>query len=98
MGVGVGFSLVFPSLASSSAISFPVMPVWARTLCMCDCVWGPVYLCTIAAMSSLSGWWCCDVGCCMWLLIRYMLLRLSVNMCVSIWVSLYSFDGDEYCV
>jgi hypothetical protein len=34
-GVVSGFSLVFPSLASLSAISFPVMHVWARTLCMC---------------------------------------------------------------
>ena len=40
----------------------------------------------MAAMRSLSGWRCCDVGCCMWLLIRYMLLRLSVNICVSVWV------------
>ena len=40
----------------------------------------------MAAMRSLSGWWCCEVGCCIWLLIKYMLLRLSVNMCVSIWV------------
>jgi hypothetical protein len=61
-GVASGFSLVVPSLASSSAISFPMMLVWARTLCM----WilcGVQYIClTIAAMSSLSGWWCCDVG------------------------------------
>ena len=27
-----------------------------------------------------------DVGCCMWLLIRNLLLRLSLNMHVSIWV------------
>ena len=40
----------------------------------------------MATMRSLSGWWCCEVGCCMWLLIRYMLLRLSVNICVSVWV------------
>jgi hypothetical protein len=40
----------------------------------------------MAAIRSLSGWWCCEVGRCMWLLIRYMLLRLSVNMCVSLWV------------
>ena len=37
-------------------------------------------------MRSLSGWWCCEVGCCMWLLIKYMLLRLFVNMCVYVWV------------
>ena len=40
----------------------------------------------MAFMRSLSGWWCWEVGCCMWLLIRYMLFRLSVNMCVSVWV------------
>ena len=85
-GVGVGFSLSVPSLASVSAISFPMMPVWARTF-GCVIVCGVQYIwCIMAAMSSLSGWWCCEVGCCMWLLIRYILLRLSVNMCVSIWV------------
>ena len=34
-GVAGGFSLSVPSLASISAISFPVMPVWALTLWMC---------------------------------------------------------------
>jgi hypothetical protein len=61
-GVAFGFSLVVPSLASSSTISFPMMHVWARTLCM----WilcGVQYIClAIDAMSSLFGWWCCDVG------------------------------------
>ena len=33
-GVFGGFSLVVPSFASVSAISFPVMSEWARTLCM----------------------------------------------------------------
>lgn len=33
-GVFVGFSWVVPIFASSSAISFPVMPECARTLCM----------------------------------------------------------------
>ena len=37
------FFLVVPSFASVSAISFPVMPEWARTLCMYF-VWGPVDL------------------------------------------------------
>ena len=40
----------------------------------------------MTAISNLSGWWCCDVGCLMWLLIRYILFRLSVNMWVSILV------------
>jgi hypothetical protein len=30
-GVCSGFSKLFPSFARSSASSFPVMPVWART-------------------------------------------------------------------
>ena len=85
-GVASGFSLVVPSFANSSASSLPVMPVWARTLCMCI-LYGVQYICrTIAAMRSLSGWWCCDVGWWIWLLIRYMLLRLSVNMYVSVLV------------
>ena len=33
-GVAVGFSLSVPLLASVSAISFPMMPECARTLCM----------------------------------------------------------------
>ena len=85
-GVCSGFSRLFPSFASSSASSFPRMPVCARTLCM-EILWGVQYIfLTMAAMSNLSGWWCCDVGCCMWLFIRYILLRLSMNMCVSILV------------
>ena len=40
----------------------------------------------MVAMGTLSGWWCWDVGCWMWLLIRYMLLSQFVNMCVSLWV------------
>ena len=34
-GVVVDFSLSAPALASVSAISFPMMHVWALTLCMC---------------------------------------------------------------
>ena len=34
-GVLSGFSLSVPSLASVSAISFPLIPVCARTLCKC---------------------------------------------------------------
>ena len=33
-GVCSGLSKLFPSFARSSANSFPVMPVCARTLCM----------------------------------------------------------------
>ena len=40
----------------------------------------------MVAMRSLSGWGRCEVGCCMWLLIIYMLLRLFVNICVYVWV------------
>lgn len=65
-GVLVGSSLSVPSLASVLPISFQVIPECVCTLWMCM-VWGPVYVAcmwrTIAAMSSLSGWCCCDVGC-----------------------------------
>ena len=47
-GVLYSLYLRFPSLASVSAISLPIMPECARALCAC----------TIAAMSNLSGWWC----------------------------------------
>ena len=85
-GVADGFSLKVPSLASVSVVSFSVMPVWALTLCMyIKC--GVQYIwCIMVAIRSLSEWWCCEVGCWMWLLIKYMLLRLSVNMCVTVWV------------
>ena len=55
-GVFGGFSLVVPSFASVSAISFPVMPAWARTLCMYILCGVQYICCTMAAMSSLSGW------------------------------------------
>jgi hypothetical protein len=55
-GVSYGFSKVFPSFANSSASSFPVMLVCARTLCM-EILWGVQYIFLImAAMSSLCGW------------------------------------------
>ena len=47
---------------------------------------GSIFFCIIVAMRNLSWWWCCEVGCCTWLLIKYMLLRLFLNMCVSVWV------------
>ena len=54
-GVAEGFSLSAPSLASVSAISFPMTHVRALTLCMwIKC--GVQYIwCIIAAMRSLSG-------------------------------------------
>ena len=42
-GVVDGFSLSVSSLASVSAISFPLMPMCARTLCMCI-VYGVQYI------------------------------------------------------
>ena len=63
------------------------MPICALTLCtwiMCGVQY--IWL-MMAVMNSLSGWWCWDVGFCIWLLIRYILLRLSVNICVSLWVA-----------
>ena len=61
-GVAIGFSLSVPLLASVSAISFMLILECARTLCtwiLC----GVQYIwCTMAAMSSLSRWWCYDIG------------------------------------
>ena len=62
-GVLVGFSLSVPSLARVSAISFPMIPECALTLCMWTLCGVQYILCTMAAISNLSGWWCCDVGC-----------------------------------
>ena len=54
-GVVSGFSFSVPSLASVSAISLPLMPMCAFTLCMWI-VCGVQYICrTMAAMSNLSG-------------------------------------------
>ena len=55
----------------------------------------------MVVMRSLSRWWCYEVGCCMWLLIKYILLRLYVNMWVSVCVVCMvcmGVDGDEYGV
>ena len=38
----------------------------------------------MAVVSSLYGWWCCVVGCRMWLFTSKMLLRMSVNMWLSL--------------
>ena len=66
----VDFSLVVPLFASMSTISFPVNHECARTLCMWT-LCGVQCICrTIAAISRLSGWWCCEVGCWIWLFIR----------------------------
>jgi hypothetical protein len=70
-GVLSSFSLVVPAFASSSANPFPVMPKCARTLCMWILCGVQYIFLSMAAMSSLSGWWCCDVGYCIWLFIRY---------------------------
>ena len=48
----------------------------------------PSLLVCILSICSLSGWLCWDEGWRMWLLMRYMLLRLSNNM--------YVFC-DRYC-
>lgn len=62
-GVLVGLSLVVPSFASVSVILFPVIHECARTLCMWT-LCGVQYICCImVAISNLSGWWCCEVGC-----------------------------------
>jgi hypothetical protein len=51
-----------------------------------DCVWGPVNKVYYSNISNFSGWYCCDVGCFMWLFIRNKLLRLSVKMWIFVWV------------
>ena len=62
-GVLVGFSLVVPSFSSVPTILFPAIPECARTLCMWT-LCGVQYICrTMVAISSLFGWWCCEVGC-----------------------------------
>ena len=55
-GVLVGLSLVVPSFASVSAVSFPVIPECAHTLCMWILCGVQYICCTIAAISSLFGW------------------------------------------
>jgi len=73
-----------PFLASLSASSFPVMFVWALTFLMvilCDDCLMAFIMCV---MRSLSGWLFWEEGCLMWLSRRYMMLRLSVKMNVSV--------------
>jgi hypothetical protein len=48
-----------------------------------DFVWGPIYLVYNCCYKHFFGWWLCEDGHLMWLFIRNMLLRLSMNMCVS---------------
>ena len=55
-GVVSGFPFSVPSLASVSAISLPLMPVCALTLCMWIVFEVQYICCTMAAMSNLSGW------------------------------------------
>ena len=54
-GVGVGFSLSVPSFASVSAISLPLMPIWALTLCICTKCGVKEIWCIMVAMRILSG-------------------------------------------
>jgi hypothetical protein len=72
-----------PCFASLFASSFPCMPLCALTLCMCS-VDNLLFICLmISCSSSLFGWLFCDVGCLSCVLMRYMELRLSVNMYVD---------------
>lgn len=76
--VGICISLVDPSFASASTIS--VLSILVRTLCI-EIFVLVHYICyTIASMSSLFGWWCCEGGCLMWFFVRYTLFRLYVSM------------------
>lgn len=48
-------------------------------LCMMILCWDHMTLCTMEAIENLSGWLCWVDGHHMWLLMRYILLRLLVN-------------------
>ena len=69
-----------PLFASVSANLLPSMHVGARTLCMVVLCWDLMMKCTIDA--TILGWLCWVDGRLMWLFKRYILLRLSVNMCM----------------
>ena len=74
-GVLVVLSRRVPLIASWSAISMPIMPMFAPTFCIVIfCVDQVIWL-TKVVMCNLSGWLCLDDGCCMWLCIWYILLR-----------------------
>ena len=69
-----------PSFDRASTPSFLVMVVCEWTLWMDIWGWVQCNWCTITTMSSLFGWWCCEDGCLMWLLIGNIFLILSVNI------------------
>ena len=78
-GMLVGLLKRVLSFASWLAILLPIMPMCALTFCIVIlCVEHVIWL-TMAMMSSLSWWLCWDNGCCMWLFIRLILLKLFVK-------------------
>lgn len=76
----MGLARVVPSSASWLAISFMMIPVCAFTICIVILWLDHRIWCIIAEISSLSGWLCWDDGCLKWLLMRYILLRLSMGI------------------
>ena len=55
----------------------------------------------MAAIRSLYGSWCCEVGCCMWLFIKYIYIYIVEVVCEYVGVRLGGlnvFYGDEYGV
>ena len=53
----------------------------------------------MAAIRSLYGSWCCEVGCCMWLFIKYIYIVEVVCEYVGVRLGgLNVFYGDEYGV
>ena len=73
-----------PCLANFSTLSFPTMFVWAPTLRIVTLWWEVFSVFIIRVMRNLFGWLYWDDGFLMWSRRRYMLLRRTVNMSVSI--------------
>lgn len=82
-GMGIMVPLVVPWVASESAMSFPLILVWALTFWIVILCLNYVMYWTIDAISSLSIWLCWEDGCLTWLSMKWMLLRLSVKICMS---------------
>jgi hypothetical protein len=80
-------ALFFASLSASSFLS---IFLFVLTLCMYsgDCLFCMYF--DISCSNSLSGWLFCSVGCLSCVFMRYIELRLSVNMnvwfCVRVWL------------
>jgi hypothetical protein len=47
---------------------------------VCEFLFSPIDGWTVATISDLSGWWCYEDWCLMWLLIKNILFELFVKM------------------